>query len=342
MRTAFEQLGYQVDFIHGNAAQRKLLMEEVKKTIRQGVKYEFMYAECSTEPTLLTEPHHLPLHPFLDFSFFRFCKSHGIRIGLFYRDVYWNFPFYGDTLPFWKKAMAKAFYRYDLRKYNQLLDVLYLPSRRMLDHVPHKMKMKVEELPPGADFDNQGQNGLQPEHRTISGIHILYVGGVSGIYRIHALWAAVKERPQVQLTVCCRKEEWEKSHSDYQQYISPNIAVVHKSGEELKELYERANLVSLFMEPNEYRNFAFPVKLFEYIRFGKAVIATDNTAVGEFVQKYDIGWVIPYEVSRLLQLLDELLKDPVLISEKTGKIKEILNDNSWNARAKKVVEDLRV
>ena len=58
----------------------------------------FLYSESSTMPTSLTEPHHMPTHPFLDFSFFYFCKRNGIKIGLFYRDIYWKFEIYKEKV----------------------------------------------------------------------------------------------------------------------------------------------------------------------------------------------------------------------------------------------------
>ena len=129
MIEAFERLGYEVILIEGNASQRKKRIKEIKHNIRKGVTYDFLYSESSTMPTLLTEKHHCPTHPFLDFSFFSFCRKHGIKIGLFYRDIYWKFELYGSSI---KKNIAKYFYRYDLLRYKQLVDVLYLPSRAIL------------------------------------------------------------------------------------------------------------------------------------------------------------------------------------------------------------------
>ncbi|MEO4788116.1 hypothetical protein ABHZ30_04940 [Bacteroides uniformis] len=98
MIEAFERLGYEVILIEGNASQRKKRIKEIKHNIRKGVTYDFLYSESSTMPTLLTEKHHCPTHPFLDFSFFSFCRKHGIKIGLFYRDIYWKFELYGSSI----------------------------------------------------------------------------------------------------------------------------------------------------------------------------------------------------------------------------------------------------
>ena len=98
MMQAFKDIGYDVDVVMGYGKERKQSIKKIKKNIRAGMKYDFMYSESSTMPTLLTEKNHLPLYPLLDFSFFRFCKKNGIRIGLFYRDIYWKFQIYKESV----------------------------------------------------------------------------------------------------------------------------------------------------------------------------------------------------------------------------------------------------
>ena len=77
---AFKELGYTVDFISGYGEERKKTIEQIKQNIKNGIKYEFLYSESSTMPTLLTEKNHFPRYPFLDFNFFKFCKNNGIKI----------------------------------------------------------------------------------------------------------------------------------------------------------------------------------------------------------------------------------------------------------------------
>ena len=81
MLEAFKSIGYEVDYVMGYAEDRKKQIDNIKQNIKNGVKYEFMYSESSTMPTLLTEKNHLPTHPFLDFGFMKFCKKNGIKIG---------------------------------------------------------------------------------------------------------------------------------------------------------------------------------------------------------------------------------------------------------------------
>lgn len=109
MIEAFKECGYEVVVVEGYGKERKRQIKEIKSNILKGVKYDFLYSESSTMPTLLTEKNHLPLYPFLDFSFFAFCKKHGIKIGLFYRDIYWVFK----KKRSFKEWVAYIFYKYD-------------------------------------------------------------------------------------------------------------------------------------------------------------------------------------------------------------------------------------
>ena len=112
MLESFRKLGCRVDLVTGYSSERKHRIKMIKNNIKDGIKYDFLYAESSTMPTLLTDRHHLPLHPFMDWFFFRFCKKNDIPIGLFYRDIYWLFDGYGSGINIVKRAVAKAAYRF--------------------------------------------------------------------------------------------------------------------------------------------------------------------------------------------------------------------------------------
>ncbi len=98
MMEAFRSLGIEVDVVSGYSSERAAAISRIERGLRQGVHYAFMYGESSTEPTLLTDRHHLPLHPTLDFGFFARLKARAVPLGVFYRDIYWRFPGYGTAL----------------------------------------------------------------------------------------------------------------------------------------------------------------------------------------------------------------------------------------------------
>ena len=336
MLEAFRDNGYNVDIVMGYGKERKQQIKKIKQKIKKGKKYEFLYSENSTMPTLLTEKKHLPKYPFLDFGFFKFCKKNNIKIGLFYRDVYWQFSEYRISNSL-KIKISDFFYKYDLKQYNKYIDVLYLPSLIMKNYIPFDFNSKIiKELPPAIDVFSKKDKTTE-----ITKINIFYVGGIGQLYQFANLLKVVNKTEEVELTFCVRENEWEVEKNEYSEFLNERIKVIHKSGKELLPFYEKANITSLFVKPIEYRTFAMPVKLFEYLNHRKPVIASKGTAVGDFVEKYNVGWVINYDVNELTTLLTELKNNPAMIQEKEKNIENIITEISWGARVNQVIKDLQ-
>ncbi len=337
MLQAFKDLGYEVDLITGFAKERKSAIKRAKKDIQKGVKYAFVYAESSTMPTTLTEPHHLPKHPLMDWLFFRYCKRNNISIGLFYRDIYWLFDSYGVGLSPLKAAIAKVAYRFDLWVYQKTLTKLYLPSLEMGAYVPKVDAGIMAALPPGhASQDFSVYSSAQAEKGKL---RLFYVGGMSDHYQLHKLFQVVSETPQVELTVCTRDAEWRAVQVGYPA-VTPNIRIIHETGERMEAHLNESDIAVLFVQPQEYREFASPVKLYEYLGFRKPVLASEGTLAGKFVRDNQVGWTLPYEETALRQLLNRLVADPAEIFQLRKDMDALIGKHSWQARAQQVIREL--
>lgn len=341
MIEAFKENGYIVDVVMGYAKERRKQIAYIKKNIENGIKYDFLYSESSTMPTALTEKKHLPIHPFLDFSFFKYCKRKNIKIGLFYRDIHWMFSHYKNNVAIWKRFITIPFYKYDLYRYRKLIDVLYLVSNDVKKYLPAKNKnkdvhYKIGVLPPGCEIE---QTTKYREDNNKLGI--FYVGGISNdLYNFKKLFEVVKNNKKVSLKICCREDDWNKVKNEYEKYLGDNIIVVHLSGEELKECYEDTDICSLLFNENEYMKMAMPVKTFEYLSYDKPIIATEGTASGKFVEKNKIGWTIKYDTMEIKKLIDHLVVNRSEIQKVKEIEKNVIKNNTWNIRAKKVANDL--
>ena len=335
MLEAFESLGYTVDIVTGYSAERKKSIKAIKRNIVLGVKYDFIYSESSTMPTILADSHHLPLHPLLDFSFFRFCKNADIPIGLFYRDIYWMFDGYGKDINKLKVFIAKLSYKYDLYSYSRYLTKLYLPSIEMGQYIPFISDNIFAALPPGHNIDIQDES----RNDTTRKLKIFYVGGMSDHYQMHTLFSVINQRNDIEFTLCTRESEWNAVKSEYPD-LSENIKIVHESGQDMQALMADSDVVSIFVKPQEYWEFAAPVKLYEYLGNRKPIIASQGTLAGSFVAENKIGWSLPYEESALNSLFDELICKPELIVEIKQQMNIIAESHTWKARAKQVAKDL--
>lgn len=334
MLAAFQSLGFNVDVVSGNSADRKKIIKKIKNEINAGKVYDFVYSESSTMPTALTDPHHLPLSPLLDFNFFQFLKKENIKIGLFYRDIYWMFDDYGKNLPWYKKQLALFFYKFDLKMYNNFLDKLYLPSMKMGGYIDIVRKNIMDALPPAHSTNEYIK---KPNYN--GKINLLYIGGIGADYKMHKLFDALKKLPNVSLTLCTRESDWLSVKDEYG-YLPDNIDLIHKSGSELDVLYDKSHIAVLFVEPKDYREFAVPFKLYEYIGRNKPIICTSSTLVGEFVAENNIGWVLKYDDKELVDLLSHIGKAD--IDKKSEQVLHVKENETWESRAKKVCVDLGV
>lgn len=341
MIQAFRDIGYDVAVITGTSQERRPLIEKIKKEIASGVHFDFMYTEAHTEPTLLTDPHHLPTHPFLDFSFFRYVKKHGINIGLFYPDVYWKFDAYGTELPSWKRNSALLCYKYDIKQYQQLLTKFYVPDLKVCDYLGNDALTAIaSELLPGADALSVEHKELRERDFSKDPLKVFYVGGLGSHYHIVELAKAVHSVKNCELTLCCREAEWGKEKADFEPYLDGTIHIIHKSGNELEEYYRKTDLCSLMFKPFDYRDMAKPFKAFEYLAHELPVLSTRNTGIGSFVEVNDIGWNIEYDAEVIAETLQEIMDAPSVLVEKQRNCAIAKQSNLWTSRTEQVAADL--
>ena len=345
MRRAFADLGYRVMNVTGYAAQRRRAMTRVRAALAAGARIEFVYSENATIPNALTEPRHLPVHPLLDAAFFRHCRRSGVPVGVFYRDVYWRFPRFREGINPVLEAGLQAAYRSELMAFERVGLHLFLPSQAMARHVPHVDPVRMSALPPGApdvaatrrDSDGWDDGGDEDGKE----LELLFVGVLQDNYRLDACLRAVSATPGTRVTLCVRQETWETSRDHYAPLLPAGRAqVVHRSGAELEPLYRRADLGVLFTEPNPYWDFAVPYKLYEYLAHELPVIAVRGTQTGRLVEEMGIGWALSYDAGALGDLLRHLREAPEEIEAVRRRMREVLPDQTWQARARTVVQVL--
>lgn len=347
MLQAFRDIGYEVLDITGHGAERAHRVRALRHRIAEGQRIDFAYGESSTMPSLLTETHHLPTHPLVDLDLLRLLHRSGIPTGLFYRDVYWRFPAYDASVPRLVGYGTKTLYHLELLAMRPLLDRVYLPSEPMAEYVPHLDISRARALPPGGVITDAPQAGTEAGGNGGDGtggsrgeLTLLYIGNISDYYRMHALIEAVTAVPGVRMILCTTPGAWEAARSTYAPLMDASIEVVHARGRELEPLFARADVCSLVVEPAEYRDFAAPIKLYEYLGHGKPVLASAGTLAATTLEAEGFGWSTPYTAADIAEHLSVLRDDPGEVRRVAAQVRAGRSRHTWAARAREVAEDL--
>ena len=342
MLHALRSIGYEVEEVTGYSSERRKKIDQIRQQIQNGMQYDFVYSENINSPTLLADQDHIPRHPWMDFQFFRFCKAHQIPVLLFYRDIYWKFPdIFNGVASFWKRSVLIPLFRYDLRKYRSCLDLMFLPTERMHTYVD--LELPYKPLPPGGDLRTEILSRRKNRaDRPDSSLHLFYVGSISALYDNRKLVQAVSETPDVYLTLCTHKNQWAACKALYEPYLCDRIQIVHKSGAELAECYEDADIAAYCLNDHAYLDMAMPIKLFEAISYGTPLLTTSVESIADFVRREQIGWVAETSVEGIRKQLEFLKTHPADIREKTNLTVEAAHRHTWESRARQVAAEAKL
>lgn len=330
MHQAFCSLGYDPILVVGSSKQRKAKIDSILKDESLLASVDFLYSELTTMPMALSDPHHLPIRPDLDFHFFQALRTRGIGVSVFYRDIHWKMESYGEGLAWWKKKSALWFYQREKRQLEESVDKLFLPSHAMNRFLGYQGSLA--DLPPGCD-DFELDQSQESEAR--APVQLLYVGGIAPpIYDLTSLLQLITATPQIKLSIVCREQEWHKYRDQYSRFINDQITILHRQHRELQTIYREADFLIHYQSPYFYNEFGMPFKVFESLSYEVPVIVRGPSAIAEFVEKEKCGFQVSSD-QELAFLLQEI------VHKDSFPLKDVKKRNLWSARAQKVVDCLQ-
>lgn len=338
MLNAFKSIGYDVEEISGYGKERKKKIKELINKIKNGERYDFLYSESLTEPTLLSEKKHFPLHPLIDLKLFKCCKRNAIPIGLFYRDIHWKYDLYKKTVPLYKRCITIPLYRLDLIIYNKFLNVLFCPTKEFSDIINVNIDKIV--LPPGCVPNKDVIEQKKLKKNNDKKLSIFYVGSIVGRYDIRKLIEAVKLCKDVFLIICTPEEQWVEKSGEFADIICDRVSVIHKRSRELGRYYQDSDVSINCTESEPYYNIASPIKCKETIGYGTPIIVSSNLCVADEIVTNGYGWKVKNDVSDLVNLFSYLRDNPEEIMKKTKKTIDAIPLNSWEKRAELAASSL--
>lgn len=331
MRQAFRDLGYEVVDLSGTKPQRRKKVKELKARLNTGWRPEFMYAENSTMPNVLATSIRDGINPFFEFSLMHLLASAGVPLGMFYRDAYWRFPQYRPRGLY--GAATVPLNILDMAGYRKNNLHLFLPSLRMADVLGLSNPLTWSVLPPAGD---PGKALPMPREK----LSLLYVGGFKGHYEMDVFLTALSEVGNIPMNLVTRKPEWDETLAAKPHLGFEQLNVMHLSSYELEPVYAESQVCVLAINPSEYWEFAVPFKLYEYLSYGRPIIAIKGTETGRTVSELDAGWVVNYKKDEFVRLLEHLRENPEEVQEKAANARKAAAKNTWLDRARTVVETL--
>lgn len=90
----------------------------------------------------------------------------------------------------------------------------------------------------------------------------------------------------------------------------------------------------------ESEHYTSPIKLFEYLGAGKAIIASDLPSIREILGDSDALFVTPGDAKALANAIEKLARDVVLRSGLAARTKALSASYTWEARAQKILATL--
>jgi glycosyltransferase involved in cell wall biosynthesis len=198
----------------------------------------------------------------------------------------------------------------------------------MLKYMPIKMVMPCCSLPPGSPVIDKNETQISTDPKVIK---LLYIGGIGAHYDLQLAMKIVSQTTNIYLTVCCRKDDWDKVSELYKPHLnSNNILIVHKSGNDIRKLYSEADVFCLFIKPNVYWTFAVPYKLFEALGYNCPIITSKETWVSRFCEENGIGFSVQYDEQCFREMLSGLTNSQIIKCKKRMEV--ISNQNTWEKR----------
>ena len=166
----------------------------------------------------------------------------------------------------------------------------------------------------------------------------VYCGGLTKVYggdiMLEAFDMLNKNRFPISLCVICREDD----KQNIGEYINLDwLEIKHLSGNELDEVYKSSDFALIPMKRDKYMDFTVPVKLFNYLSSGLPLVTTDCPELKGYVEKYNVGVVCEDNAHSISEGIKKLYDN---IDTYRENIPKAVEKNTWDVRAKKVVDDL--
>lgn len=303
-----------VQLITGNRQMRR--MKLLRLLISGGLRQvRAIYVEASTSAAGET-----------DILFLAWAHWLKIPIVIFIPDGYQLFPAIFPRQG-WKMRLLDWGWQVSIAAYQRLADLLLFPSYGLAHRFVNKPEIGI--LPPA------GLPGRQFVPINWERPMVTYFGAATHRYGSDLLLDAMKEVVSAYPLAHCRfitndatfLDEHPARHASW-------LTVESRTFAELPEIAAASTLMIAPLRINPYNSLAMPVKLFDYMSFGRPTVATNCHDMAEFIKEYQVGIVVDDNAEALAQGIIHLLSQPQLTEQLGQKAYELVQTtHGWPQRA---------
>jgi glycosyltransferase involved in cell wall biosynthesis len=265
-----------------------------------------------------------------DVAFLGLARGLGIPVLTFVRDAYQLFPEYRQSGSL-KERVSLRLFMPALRSLSAVSSQMAFPSRGLAAAVGHATDGRL--LPPGASAP------VDVPRKTMAR-QLLHVGALrspalGGELLLEAVARARASGHEVELTLVCRPSE--RPTGTQPSWLHTREA----SGDEILALLPDARASVIPRRETPYNDLAIPVKLMEYLSYGRPLLVTDCTEQARIVREAGCGLVVNDDVDGFAAGISQLFDaSEAQLDAWSAAAAGAARANSWHARAEQVLEIL--
>ena len=272
----------------------------------------------------------------VDLAFLATARARGVPVLTYLRDAQQVFAeYYRVSSP--KRWLSRALFLPAVRALMRVSSRVAFPSRGLARAILGEASAAEAALllPPGARIADAPP--VDPSARRLLFVGALRYPAHGGDILLEAMRLARQRGHDVRLVAVTRpgdevaapSEEW--------------LETVRAEGNEIDRLLPEILASVTPRRRTPYNDLAVPIKVLEYLGYARPLIVTDTTETAAIVRGADCGIVVPDSAEGLADGITAVVTaDPERIRSWGAAARRAAADNSWDARARRILELLGV
>ena len=271
-----------------------------------------------------------------DLLFLALARGLGVRVVTYVRDAYQLFPEY-YPITSWRRRFSRAAFLPAFRTLARLSDIVAVPSRGLARALlgDGERGRSAALLPPGARL--LPVPALDPAARAILYVGSLAHGASGGDLLLDAMELA-RERAG-DLRLICVAPPGQAPREPHPEWLE----LARGGDDEILRLLPRVLATVTPRLRTPYNDLAVPIKVLEYLGYGRPLVVTDATETAAIVEAAGCGVIVPATAEGLADGIVAVAGAPAEQVTRWGAAaRRAAEEQSWDHRVQQILDLLEV